>query len=519
MSPIRVLRGLIFGAIGGVLGWLLIEFLPLGPPFRPALYEGMRNVLTTPEEQAWLGATLGASIGLLLGISEGLAEGTISRFRRNVLWFWILGAAGGYVGLYFGQHLFSMMHGKVRLEEITPAEFPLQLMARSFSWMLIGLFLGVMFGAPNLSFQRARNGAIGGAIGGLLGGFVFQVLAFTGQFQGPNLRLLGFTVIGACIGFFISLISEAMKRVWVQVLVGRNEGREHVLDVPLAYVGRDELADVPVFLDPTVPKRMASFRMNGGRYGLFAEATAPPVYVNGQPLAQGQVLRDGDAIQFGRVTLAYNEKATVTGRARPVDNIGLADFGTPSVIPGATPIPMGGNVCEFCGMQRDPMTGGCACSVGADAGYGGTPPQPAYAGGYDTAAYPGSMDYGNGMAAAPGYADPGYGATVMDPAGGYAPAAAGPLLFGIEGPFTGQAVPLMSEQVAIGRDPSQDLPLVGDSTASRRHAVLYYTNGSWVLRDEGSSNGTWVNGVRIQEQPLFPGDEVRIGHSRFRFDA
>jgi pSer/pThr/pTyr-binding forkhead associated (FHA) protein len=39
------------------------------------------------------------------------------------------------------------------------------------------------------------------------------------------------------------------------------------------------------------------------------------------------------------------------------------------------------------------------------------------------------------------------------------------------------------------------------------------------VRDEGSANGTWVNGVRVQEQPLFPGDVIRVGHSQLRFDG
>jgi pSer/pThr/pTyr-binding forkhead associated (FHA) protein len=38
------------------------------------------------------------------------------------------------------------------------------------------------------------------------------------------------------------------------------------------------------------------------------------------------------------------------------------------------------------------------------------------------------------------------------------------------------------------------------------------------VRDEGSSNGTFVNGVRIQEQPLFPGDIIRVGSTELRFE-
>jgi pSer/pThr/pTyr-binding forkhead associated (FHA) protein len=516
MSPLRVLRGFVFGALGGVLGWLLVEFL-----FQPARFERPGMVATvTPHQQGLLGIALGLAIGGFLGISEGLAEGTMSRFRRAFFTFLVLGAAGGYVGLYFGQILFGRLGGEVDVSRIPLSQFFPQLLIRSVSWMLIGLFLGVVFGVPNLSVRRMWNGAIGGGIGGFLGGFVFQVLVFTRVFQGPQVRFLGFVIIGAAIGFFINLIAEALKRVWVKVLIGRNEGREHVLDTPLAYVGRDELADVPVFLDPSVPKRMASFRLTGGRYALHPESSALPILVNGQPLAQGQVLRDGDAIQFGRITLAYFEKATATGMARPVDRVALADFSMPSVVPGATPIPTGANVCEFCGQQRDPATGACACSV-ADAGYA---PGPA---GYPQAdpGYGADPQMGYGGMAAGGYpqGDPAYAATVMDP--GPAPAYSdfgapeGPRLVAVAGPHAGQAFPLYAAELGIGRDPGQEIPLPSDTTASRRHARVFAGGGGWILRDEGSSNGTWINGVRVQEQTLFPGDVVRVGQTEFRFEA
>lgn len=495
MSPLRVLRGFIFGAIGGILGWVLVEFLPApfpSPPFRPFLLERPGAALppVATQDMALLGVVLGLAIGGFLGLSEGIAEGTASRLWRSLGWFTFLGAIGGYLGLYFGQSLYASLGGGRN------APFVQELLARSLGWMLIGLFLGMSFGVPNLSVRRGLNGAIGGAIGGFLGGFFFQTLIGTQVFQPMHGRFIGFAMVGAMIGFFINLIAEAMKQVWVKVLIGRNEGREHVIDTAIAYIGRDELADVPVFLDPVVPKRMASLRQTNGRYALYAESARPQITVNGEPLEQGRLLKDGDAIQFGRVTLAYNEKATATGVARPVDSIRLAPGGS-GTAPGAVSIPTGGNTCAFCGQVRD-AAGNCACSVPADVPVG----------------------VGAGYAAAG--PDPAYAATVMDP--GVMPvytgaeAVEGPRLVAVGGPHTGQAFPLTAEVVSLGRDPSQMVPLTSDTTASRRHASVQYVNGAWSVRDEGSSNGTWVNGVRITEQPLFPGDIIRVGSSELRFE-
>ena len=95
------------------------------------------------------------------------------------------------------------------------------------------------------------------------------------------------------------------------------------------------------------------------------------------------------------------QRDVVTGMARPVDRVPLADFSVASVVPGATPIPTGQNVCEFCGQQKDPATGACACTV-ADAGYA-----PA---GFAPAGYPPPPGYGAPQPDLSGYGpDPGYG--------------------------------------------------------------------------------------------------------------
>ncbi|MEM6458855.1 MAG: ATP-binding protein [Planctomycetota bacterium] len=87
----------------------------------------------------------------------------------------------------------------------------------------------------------------------------------------------------------------------------------------------------------------------------------------------------------------------------------------------------------------------------------------------------------------------------------------------IQGPDKGRRFELPDhEPQQIGRS-SEALPLT-DQTISRRHAELTPDGGRWVLRDLGSSNGTFVNGVRVTEQRrLRPGDQVRAGMSLLVF--
>jgi DNA-binding SARP family transcriptional activator len=70
--------------------------------------------------------------------------------------------------------------------------------------------------------------------------------------------------------------------------------------------------------------------------------------------------------------------------------------------------------------------------------------------------------------------------------------------------------------VSIGRDAHADIELIGDESASRRHAQILIGDGRAEVSDCGSTNGTWLNGQRIppdQPFPLRPGDLLRVGQT------
>jgi FHA domain/zinc-ribbon domain len=79
------------------------------------------------------------------------------------------------------------------------------------------------------------------------------------------------------------------------------------------------------------------------------------------------------------------------------------------------------------------------------------------------------------------------------------------------GPNVGTRYTLEGAVTRAGRHPESDI-FLDDITVSRRHAELErQANGSIVIRDDGSLNGTYVNRERIEEQTLTGGDEVQIG--------
>jgi hypothetical protein len=70
--------------------------------------------------------------------------------------------------------------------------------------------------------------------------------------------------------------------------------------------------------------------------------------------------------------------------------------------------------------------------------------------------------------------------------------------------------------VTIGRLPECDVVLK-DAGASRRHAQIRRHDGTFVLTDLGSTNGTQLNGETVQSRPLSDGDRITIGTTVLRF--
>jgi two-component system NtrC family sensor kinase len=88
----------------------------------------------------------------------------------------------------------------------------------------------------------------------------------------------------------------------------------------------------------------------------------------------------------------------------------------------------------------------------------------------------------------------------------------------LQGPDKGRRFELPDSPALVGRD-SRQLPLT-DNTVSRRHCELLPQDGNWVLRDMGSSNGTYVNGARVEKIVVLKvGDQVRVGRTLMVFGA
>ena len=72
------------------------------------------------------------------------------------------------------------------------------------------------------------------------------------------------------------------------------------------------------------------------------------------------------------------------------------------------------------------------------------------------------------------------------------------------------------KEIVIGRSPGADL-VIADEFASNMHAKLVAVGSEWVLQDLNSTNGTSVDGIRVNEVVLQSGNKITAGRSEFEF--
>jgi FHA domain len=91
-----------------------------------------------------------------------------------------------------------------------------------------------------------------------------------------------------------------------------------------------------------------------------------------------------------------------------------------------------------------------------------------------------------------------------------------------DGPMDGMSLAGGFERIKIGRNPGNDLELHSDRSVSSDHAVLRRDEeiGGWVIEDLRSTNGTWIDGRRINAgEPALIDGEFMVGHTVLRLTS
>lgn len=460
----RVILFTLAGTLAGLLTWFFSDL--------SGIIRLPDSVDLTPEQarmQVYVAMFFGVMIGILLGAADTLASGVKGQWPKILG----IGAGIGILAGIFGISLGMAFFGWLYVTETTnPLSFVRNVIARAIGWAFIGAIAGTADGFRKWSFRVGRNGFIGGAIGGLLGGTTFEIIPYLlVGFRSPGVisRLFAFLITGAMIGLFIALVQQLLKEAWIRVVVGRNEGKEYLVEKVETKIGRAEVSDVPLFGDPNIARTHAVLvALPSGQYALRDTSGGAGLIVNGERITpdQPQIVRNGDQIQIANRLLVFHERLTKNRTAPaprdvnrgPRPNAALS----PSALPSLSDLP-----------PAAPPNGGA----------GAFPSSPS-----SLIPHPSSLPGGGGR------------------------------LIATDGPHAGAAFTLRPG-ATIGREPGLDVALTSDTKASRRHAQIVADGAGMAIEDLGSTNGTYVNGQRIvARQPLVPGDTVTIGTTLLRVE-
>ena len=354
MSPFlsRVYFNAVYGALGGLLGWLLFgiygEKNPSGgPAFLPAQVlvkdlgdhdrERTFTLVRPGEEDAAAGhilttSPLGEKLletrpgkiaevktpggsqryeivskkfltrehinwligGMLIGGLIGYFVVSVEAIRdRSLVRFARLASYGAVLGLIGGGvGMLIAEYFNYFVINTLGGGFIVGVLARGLAWSLLGVAIGMSEGIAARSLGKFSYGTLGGAIGGFVGGCLFMICYEISLKFGSTsyfVNALGLVIMGACIGSLSALVQAVFQPACVKVLRGWQEGREYPLDKLASLLGRDEHADIALFRDMKVEKKHAFIKRIDARYMLVNNgAPAEFTLVNSVPVRDAQ---------------------------------------------------------------------------------------------------------------------------------------------------------------------------------------------------------------------------------------
>jgi hypothetical protein len=273
----------VLGAVGGLIGWQVSNLI------------GLSFMETVYLSEVVVGGLVGLSIGLLLGFSDAFYSRSILTMLRSALVNGALGMVGGAVGLPLAEWLFQTLGGEA--------------WSRALGWGGFGLLLGAAVGVTGGS--QIWKPALGGMLGGLLGGAALESARF---WLADTLlgKAVGLSLVGAFIGTFIALIVLLLSRAWLEVVSGKLQGNEFILDKflktsgPSAYIGSSALKADIVLPDPDVAPQHAMIKGADSHFTL-KDMSLDGTYINNHRIELAS-LKNRQVIRVGNTEMVYHER-------------------------------------------------------------------------------------------------------------------------------------------------------------------------------------------------------------------
>ncbi len=252
---------------------------------------------------------VGGLIAGTLGGVYGWHQGSRRHMAIGLLGGGVAGALLGLIGMRIGGGVAAIL-----APGFDRGQGPLEVFGRIVQIGIFGACIGLAVGVPARSWKQAVLGVTGGLIAGVVCGAVFNRLSDAlgpliislkgGDEIGIVGRAITSVILGGAIGLFVSLARAVAKTAWLRLNLGKNEGREWVVDGHQTFIGRHEGAHVPLFGDPNIAPMHACIVRQGQQYWLMDGGTPMGTRLNGQPI-QNAPLFHGAQIGIGNIVLEF----------------------------------------------------------------------------------------------------------------------------------------------------------------------------------------------------------------------
>ena len=326
------MKGLLWGLIGGIIGFALQELIGLwlntdtflgwmGYPGMEEIYANAYAGLYSDSQLAAIFSAIGnanrldsaffsafmtCGIGLFLGLGEGIYYGSGRQAAKNAAIGAGISLVLGFVSGYIAQWLYSTLMRNTE-NELAMA------FIRGICWAIAGLGIGFSAGLLKPEKKRMLFCMLGGLVGGFIGGFAFNYIfnipwLILGEADdGIIPRAVGITVTGLLVGLGVGLLEQFAKSAWLKVIRGEFEGKEYLVFAGTTSIGNNGKNTIVLFKDKLVGEHHCDIIQEGNRYVLVDCGTPLGTVVNGMRVSR-HVLRQGDAIAIGNSVLVFNMK-------------------------------------------------------------------------------------------------------------------------------------------------------------------------------------------------------------------
>jgi hypothetical protein len=280
---VRIYYYAVFGAIGGLLGWQISNWIGLSTSSNIYLSDAL------------VGAVIGLSFGLPIGSGEGFIARNPLRMIRGAGIGSLMGLAAGAVALPLAEIIFNALGAGA--------------LGRAVGWSIFGAVIGLVEGVTGGS--QMWKGAAGGAAGGFVGGLLIEILIPLGGSLASG-KAISLVLLGISIGTMIALMVVLLSKAWLEVMSGKLKGTVFILDKfmsssgPNAIIGSSSLKAEIVLPDPDVAPQHAMMIGSDTHFSI-KDISLQGTYLEGQKVNQASLV-NGNRFQLGKTMLVYHER-------------------------------------------------------------------------------------------------------------------------------------------------------------------------------------------------------------------